>query len=137
MAVSETELATLNKDELVTFGSRMARTAKRAKDKAKQASEDIMELAVAGGAAFATGYYIGNIKGTHLADGTDPVEDLKLFGMDKDLAAGIALTAVGITGMGGKKMAGAAKAAGYGVLAYWAGGKGEEIAITRATEEEG
>ena len=94
---------------------------------------DVMELALAGGAAFGVGYWIGQIKGTHAVDATDPTEDLKMFGLDKDLGVGLGLALVGLTGMGGKKMSGAAKAAGTGVLSYWSGSAGERMAIERAT----
>lgn len=136
MAVDRTDLLKLPKEDLADGFSRMANRAKKYKEKAKAAAEDIMELAVSGGAAFGVGYWIGNIKGGHAVDGTDPTEDLKLFGMDKDLVVGLGFAALGLTGMGGKKMAGAAKAAGTGILSYWAGSAGERMAIERATEPE-
>jgi hypothetical protein len=136
MAVDRSELAKLPKEDLVDGFNRMAKRAKSYKEKAAQTAADTMELALAGGAAFGVGYWIGNIKGVHAADGTDPEEDLKLFGLDKDLAVGIVLAGVGLTGMGGKKMSGAARAAGQGVLSYWAGSAGERMAIERATEPE-
>lgn len=136
MAVDRSDLMKLPKEDLADGFTRMANKAKKYKERAKEAAGDIMELALAGGAAFGVGYWIGNIKGTHAADGTDPTEDLKLFGMDKDLVVGIGLAALGLTGLGGKKMSGAAKAAGTGVLSYWAGSAGERIAIERATEPE-
>lgn len=136
MAVDRSDLMKLPKEDLADGFTRMANRAKKYKEKAAAAAADIMELALAGGAAFGVGYWIGNIKGTHAADGTDPTDDLKLFGMDKDLVVGAGLAVVGLTGLGGKKMSGAAKAAGAGVLAYWAGSAGERMAIERATEPE-
>lgn len=134
MAVDRSELMKLPKEDAVDFGVRMANAARKAKEKTKAAAGDMMELALAGGAAFGVGYWIGNIKGTHADAGTDPTDDLKLFGLDKDLAVGIALGVVGLTGMGGKKMSSAAKAAGTGVLSYWSGSAGERMAIERAME---
>jgi hypothetical protein len=136
MAVDRSDLMKLPKEDLADGFTRMAGRVKKVKEKAKEAAEDIMGLALAGGAAFGVGYWIGNIKGGHAVDGTDPTEDLKLFGMDKDLVVGIGLAALGLTGMGGKRMSGAAKAAGTGVLSYWAGSAGERMAIERATEPE-
>lgn len=136
MAVDRSDLMKLPKEDLADGFTRMANRAKKYKEKAADAAADVMELALAGGAAFGVGYWIGNIKGTHAADGTDPTDDLKLFGMDKDLVVGIGLAALGLTGMGGKKMSGAAKAAGLGVLSYWGGSAGERMAIERATEPE-
>lgn len=136
MAVDRSDLMQLPKEELATGFTRVANQLKKAKEKAKVAAGDVMELALAGGAAFGVGYWIGNIKGTHAMEGTDPTEDLKLFGMDKDLVVGLALAGVGVSGLGGSRVAGAAKAAGTGVLSYWAGSAGERIAIERATEEE-
>lgn len=136
MAVDRSDLMKLPKEDLATGFQRMANKAKKYKEKAAEAAADLMELALAGGAAFGVGYWIGNIKGVHAAEGTDPTEDLKLFGMDKDLIVGIGLAGVGLTGLGGKRASGYAKAAATGVLSYWAGSAGERMAIERATEPE-
>ena len=135
MALDKSDLMKLPKEDLADGVTRGIRNVARYKAKAAKAAEDVMELALAGGAAFGTGYWIGNIKGASEVAGEseeDREAALKLFGMDKDLVVGIGLAAVGLTGMGGKKMSAAAKAAGNGVLAYWAGSAGERMAIERA-----
>ena len=136
MAIDRSDLMKLPKEDVVDGFQRMANRAKKYKEKGREFAENTMELAVAGGASFGVGYWIGNIKGQHAVDGTDAEEDLKLFGLDKDLAVGLGLAAVGLTGMGGKRMSGAARAASMGVLSYWAGSAGERMAIERATEPE-
>lgn len=136
MAVDKSDLMRLSKEELADGFQRISKRAKSWKEKAAARTEDFMQLAASGGAAFGVGYWLGNIKGGHAADGTDPTDDLKLFGLDKDLAVGLVATTIGLTGMGGKKMSGFAQSAGLGILSYWAGSAGERMAIERATEEE-
>ncbi len=118
-----TELKRLDKDTLVDGFQRMAARARRYKDKAKEAAENTMEIALAGGTAFGVGYYMGTIERD---GGTE--EDLKMFGVDIDLLVGVALAGVGLTGMAGKKMSGAARAAGMGALSLWAGNYGRQMA---------
>ncbi len=120
-----TELKRLDKDTLVDGFQRMAARARRYKDKAKEAAENTMEIALAGGTAFGVGYYMGTIERD---GGTE--EDLKMFGVDIDLLVGVALAGVGLTGMAGKKMSGAARAAGMGALSLWAGNYGRQMALT-------
>jgi len=119
-----TELKRLDKDTLVDGFQRMAARARRYKDKAKEAAENTMEIALAGGTAFGVGYYMGTIERD---GGTE--EDLKMFGVDIDLLVGVALAGVGLTGMAGKKMSGAARAAGMGALSLWAGNYGKQMAL--------
>ena len=134
MAVDKGDLMKLSKEEIADGFTKMAKRAKTYKEKAARTAEDVMELALAGGAAFGVGWWLGNIKGEHAVNGTDPTDDLKIFGMDKDLAVGIAVSAIGLTGLAGKKASPAFKNAGIGVLAFWAGAAGERMAIERAME---
>jgi hypothetical protein len=126
------ELMRLGKEELAEGFQRMAARARRYKEKAKETAEQTMELALAGGTAFGVGYYIGTIK-KGWADPAAPsaveAEEMKMFGVDRDLLIGVGLAGVGLTGMAGKKMSSAARAAGMGALAYWAGNYGEKMAI--------
>lgn len=124
-AADTTELRRLDKDTLVEGFQRMASRARRYKEKAKVAAENAMEIALAGGTAFGVGYYMGTIE----KDG-GTAEDLQWFGMDIDLVVGLGLAGVGLTGMAGKKMSGAARAAGMGALSLWAGNYGREMART-------
>lgn len=124
-AADTTELRRLDKDTLVEGFQRMAGRARRYKEKAKVAAENAMEIAMAGGTAFGVGYYMGTIE----KDG-GAAEDLQWFGMDIDLVVGLGLAGVGLTGMAGKKMSGAARAAGMGALSLWAGNYGREMART-------
>jgi len=120
-----TELMRLGKEELAEGFQRLARRARTYKEKAKETAEQTMEFAIAGGTAFGVGYYMGTIK----KDGTATEEDLKMFGVDRDLLIGVTLAGVGLTGMAGKKMSSASRAAGLGALSYWAGNYGEKMAI--------
>jgi len=119
------ELMRLGKEELAEGFQRLARRARTYKEKAKETAEQTMEFAIAGGTAFGVGYYMGTIK----KDGTATEEDLKMFGVDRDLLIGVTLAGVGLTGMAGKKMSSASRAAGLGALSYWAGNYGEKMAI--------
>jgi hypothetical protein len=123
------ELMRLGKEELAELGTRLAARARRYKEKAKETAEQTMEFALAGGTAFGVGYYMGTIK----RDPAHTEEDLKMFGVDRDLLIGVTLAGVGLTGMAGKRMSGAARAAGMGALAYWAGNYGEKIAMEAET----
>lgn len=134
MAVDKSDLMKLSKEEVVDGFQRMAKRAKTLKEKSAQAAEAVMDVALAGGAAFGIGYYMGNIKGQAVLDGVDPTEDLKLFGVDKDLLVGALVGGVGLTGLAGKKASPYFKSAGVGVLSYWAGSAGERMAIERAME---
>jgi hypothetical protein len=122
------DLKRLDKDTLVEGFQRMATRARRYKEKAKETAEQTMELALAGGTAFGVGYYLGTIA----RDSNDP-EDLKMFGVDTDLLIGVTLAGVGLTGMAGKKMSGAARAAGTGALSLWAGNYGMRMAMEAET----
>lgn len=120
------DLKRLDKDTLVEGFQRMAARARRYKEKAKETAEQTMELALAGGTAFGVGYYMGTIE----RDNPGDPEALKMFGVDTDLLIGVALAGVGLTGMAGKRMSGAARAAGTGALALWAGNYGRQMALT-------
>lgn len=120
------ELKRLDKDTLVEGFQRMATRARRYKEKAKEAAENTMEIALAGGTAFGVGYYLGTIE----RDNPGDADALKMFGVDTDLLVGVALAGVGLTGMAGKKMSGAARAAGTGALSLWAGNYGRQMALT-------
>ncbi len=136
MGVEKSDLMKLSKEEIADGFQRMAKRAKGYKEKAARTAEDVMEIALSGGAAFGIGYWMGRIKGDHAVEGTDPTDDLKLFGIDKDLAVGAALGLLGLTGVAGKKASPMFKNAGMGVLSYWAGSAGERMAIEKATEPE-
>lgn len=123
------ELMRLGKEELAEGFQRIAARARRYKDKAKETAEQTMEIALAGGTAFGVGYYMGTIK----RDPAHTEDDLKMFGVDRDLLIGVTLAGVGLTGMAGKRMSGATRAAGIGALAYWAGNYGEKMAIEAET----
>jgi hypothetical protein len=120
-----TELMRLGKEELAEGFQRIAARARRYKEKAKETAEQTMEIALAGGTAFGVGYYMGTIK----RDPGHTEDDLKMFGVDRDLLIGVTLAGVGLTGMAGKKMSSATRAAGIGALAYWAGNYGEKMAV--------
>jgi len=120
-----TELMRLGKEELAEGFQRLARRARTYKEKAKETAEQNMEFAIAGGTAFGVGYYMGTIK--KVPGYTE--EDVKMFGVDRDLLIGVTLAGVGLTGMAGKKMSSASRAAGLGALSYWAGNYGEKMAI--------
>ena len=130
----KSDLMKLSKEEVVDGFQRMAKRAKTYKEKAAAMAEDVMDVALAGGAAFGIGFYMGNIKGQAVVDQVDPTEDLKLFGIDKDLLVGATLGGLGLSGVAGKKASPYFKSAGVGVLSYWAGSAGERMAIERATD---
>jgi len=136
MAIDKSDLMKLPKEEVVSGFARMTASLRKSKEVARRKAEDVMEYAISGGASFGVGYWIGTTKGEHALSGTDPTEDLKIVGVDKDLLIGGALAVMGITGIGGKKASAAASSAGKGVLSYWAGSAGERMAIERATEED-
>ncbi len=119
------DLKRLDKDTLVEGFQRMAGRARRYKEKAKETAEQTMELALAGGTAFGVGYYMGTIA----RDNPGDPEALKMFGVDTDLLIGVTLAGVGLTGMAGKKMSGASRAAGTGALSLWAGNYGMRMAM--------
>ena len=118
------DLKRLDKETLVEGFQRMASRARRYKEKAKETAEQTMELALAGGTAFGVGYYLGTIK----RDNPGDEDALKMFGVDTDLLVGVTLAGIGLTGMAGKKMSGAARAAGTGALCLWAGNYGMRMA---------
>ena len=64
----------------------------------------------------------------------DPEEGVTIMGMDLDLAAGVVLVGVGLTGMAGKKNSEYLKYAGAGALSYWFGTFMEDKFLTRALE---
>jgi hypothetical protein len=128
MAADTADLKRLDKETLVQGIQRMAARARKYKEKAKETAEQTMELALAGGTAFGVGYYLGTIERDTPADEVE--EALKMFGVDTDLLIGVTLAGVGLTGMAGKKMSGAARAAGTGALCYWAGNYGRKIGST-------
>lgn len=111
-----------SKEELGTALVRVKAAARRYKDKMKEGAEEFMGLAIQTGAAFGIGWWIGSIK-----QGTFEEEDLQFFGVDKELVIGLGLVFAGLSGFLGKQMGGAAKRAGGGVLAYWAGVQGETM----------
>jgi hypothetical protein len=111
-----------SKEELGTALVRVKAAARRYKDKMKEGAEEFMGLAIQTGAAFGIGWWIGSIK-----QGTFTEEDLQFFGVDKELVIGLGLVFAGLSGFLGKQMGGAAKRAGGGVLAYWAGVQGETM----------
>ena len=122
------DLMKLPKEDLVNGLSKLQKRARNLKAKAAESAETVMDLALAGAGAFGVGYYVGGIK-RDIAAGAATEEDLKLFGMDKDLLAGLVLAGVGVTGLAGKKTSGYLTAAGTGVLSYWAGNMGETMAM--------
>lgn len=112
-----------SKEELGTALVRVKAAARRYKDKMQEGAEEFMGLAIQTGAAFGIGWWIGSIK----RGGNFTEEDLQFFGIDRELVIGLGLAFAGLSGFLGKQMSGAAKRAGGGVLAYWAGVQGETI----------
>lgn len=124
MAVDTAELRKLDKDTLVEGMQKLAARARRSQEKIKAKAEDAMQVALGATAAFGVGYYMGTVK----RDNPGDPEALQIMGLDPDLLIGGSLAAIGLTGMGGKKMSGAALAAGTGVLSLWAGNYGMQMA---------
>lgn len=125
-AANTAELKKLDKDTLVEAVRRLGNRARKYKEDIKERAEQAMEFALAGGTAFGVGYYMGMVE----RDNPGDPDALKLFGVDTDLLIGVALAGVGLTGLGGKRMSGAARAAGIGALSLWAGNYGRQMALT-------
>lgn len=121
--MADRDLMQYSKEELASGVERLRKTARRYRDKAKETAEEFMGLALEAGGAFGVGYWIGTIK--KAPDFSE--EDLQIWGIDIDLAVGLGLVLVGLSGMGGKQASTFAKQIGRGVLAYWAGSQGEAI----------
>lgn len=80
----------------------------RVKSKIAESGQNILEFAVGIGAAAGVGYLLGKI------------ETKQLGGIDLELIIGGGLAIVGLFGLGGATMSGAARAAGTTVLGAWA-----------------
>lgn len=123
MAVTTSELMQADKRTLAEGIQKMTQRMKNIRATAKAKAEQTLEMAVAGGAAFGVGYWMGTIARDNPGDA-----DALTFGggIDKDLGVGLALAGIGLTGMGGRRMSDTARAAGTGVLSGWAMNYGRE-----------
>ena len=126
MAVDQKALMSQDKGTLVKTLISVANRAKKYKEEAKVKAMETMQVGYAAGTAFGLGFYLGREERDYLAGG-GTVEGMEeegvgtIMGIDTDLAAGIALTAGGMFGVGGKKMSEPLRYMGIGALSMWAG----------------
>lgn len=145
------ELAKLNKTEAIELATRARNRANRFRANAEKMSERIVNTAIGTLAGFGTGYWQGkneveyqkNVaalveQGKELKVAQEEAEDPRKIGgaLDKDLAVGLGLGGLAISGIAGRKITPFFEAAAIGALAGWAHGYGMDKAIEAATEEE-
>lgn len=147
------ELAKLNKTEAIELATRARNRANRFRANAEKMSERIVNTAIGTLAGFGTGYwqgqneveyqknvakYMAENPGKTLKDAQAEAEDPRKIGgaLDKDLAVGLVLGGLAISGVTGRRITPFFEAGAIGALAGWAHGFGMDKAIEAAAEEE-
>ncbi len=134
--VTRTELMGRTKEELADAVVRAVDKAKVMKDKAAEATEEVLEFLFAGLGGGLGGYWIGSIQ-KEVDAGTEGYdeESLKFFGVDKDLGTGLAM-ALASQAKQLRKFKAPMRAGGMGMLAFWSGRKAYNMALTAVDEDE-
>lgn len=120
MAIAKKDLSTISKSELAEVVSRYKLRDKRARAKAKAATEQLTSdlVVVASGAGM--GWFMGRQVAGAGGDKTKLEEATQLMGVDYDLAIAGAAAAIGLTGMAGG-MSDFMRSVGIGGLTAYAG----------------
>ena len=133
------KLQSLSKGEAIELATRMRNKARNIRMSAVETSRKVVHGAVSTVAAFAVGYWMGGLRyekskmsDAEIEANGDPT---KWGGVaDKDLVVGLVISGLGITGVGGKKVAPVLESAGFGTLAGWAYSRGDESGHDAASE---
>lgn len=138
--MAKVDIASATKTDALAALSRMGASVKRNKDKIKKKAEDTMGVAISAGGAGLAGWVMGGRAAAIEQDATlvteaQKEEAMKLMGyVDPDLAAGVTLSLLGLSGMGGRKGSAAMVSGGSGILSYYVGSKAFDAARARALE---
>lgn len=100
-------IAQVSKKEAVSLAVRYKGQIARAKAKAAEVGENLMQTALTIGAGAGAGYMAAKFPG-------------KWVGVDKEIWLGGALLLAGLTGLGGKRFSDSMLSMGNGVFAAWA-----------------
>lgn len=126
----------MNKEDLADAVDKAVTRAQKIKEKGVVAAKAILEFVFAGAGGAVVGYWLGSIQ-REINAGTEGYDEdsLKIFGVDKDLGAGLAMA--GLSAVKGlKKFRGPLRAGGMGALSFWTGRKAYNNALEKEVEEE-